>query len=201
MIIHFAKVEGDRVTGFFEGDDEGPLDVDFPYRPVSETVDSFPVAPTPSSELRIGADGALFWEDTVSLSEHKSAAVNKTYKDVDLVYDDAIGSREKEYTDAEAEARRFAAAGYTGPVNSDVSAYAQYNPTGQQQTNQWAADQIISRADAFAMAKRLMRSTRFACQAQMQASTTAEQLAAAVAIWVDFISTLRSQLGLPPGGI
>jgi hypothetical protein len=132
----------------------------------------------------------------VDLPALKAAAIAKTYPDVDAVYDAAVGSRTEEYKDAEADARAFAAAGYTGGVSEYVSDYALHNPTLLVQTNQWAADQIIARADAFAAAKLLMRSTRFARQADMRAATTQAGLNAAVAAWGSFISSTRSALGL-----
>jgi len=124
------------------------------------------------------------------------AAISRTYADVDRVYADAVGNRTEEYKDAEADARAFAAAGYTGTPSDYVHDYALHNPTGSAQTDQWAADQIIARADAFAQAKLAMRSTRFASQAAIRAAATPDDLNAAVATWNGFIASLRTQLGL-----
>lgn len=125
-----------------------------------------------------------------------TAAIAKTYIDVDRVYKDAIGRRATEYQEAEDAARAFAAAGYTGEVSEYVSDYAAHNVTGEAQTNQWAADQIIARADAFRTAQAAMRSQRFQRQSDMRAASTPEALAAAVAAWDGFIAALRGQLGL-----
>lgn len=125
-----------------------------------------------------------------------NAAVNQTYRDVDSVYDAAIGKREPEYRDAETAARAYVVAGYAGEVDQDVSDFAINNPTGQVQTNAWAADQIIARADAFRTAQKAMRSMRFASQAEMRAAETVEQLAVAATVWDGFIASTRTQLGL-----
>lgn len=125
-----------------------------------------------------------------------AAAIAKTYLDVDAVYDDAIGRRGTEYAEAEADARTFIAPGYTGVASAYVSDFALNNPTGVQQTDTWAANQIIARADAFRNAQLSMRSTRFARQKDMRAATTEAGLATAVGAWDGYIATLRVQLGL-----
>jgi hypothetical protein len=124
------------------------------------------------------------------------AAVAKTYADVDSVVRDAVGLRFEEYKDAEIDARAFAASGYAGDAPESVACHARSNPTGVAQTDQWAADQIIARADAFAAAKLSMRSNRMDRQADMRAATTASELASAGAAWDSFIATTRAQLGL-----
>lgn len=132
----------------------------------------------------------------VDLAALREAAIAKTYLDVDKVTFDAVGNRVEEYKVAESAARAFRDVGYVGEVDISVSAYAQHNPTGEQQTNQWAADQIIERADAFRAAQDALRVQRFASQAAMRAATTAEELAAAVAAWNEFIVQIRADLGL-----
>jgi hypothetical protein len=134
--------------------------------------------------------------EAASLQADIEAAVRRCYPDVDAVTRDAVGERTEEYRDAEAAARAFVAAGYEGEVDGDVSSYAQHNPTGAAQTNAWAADGIIARADAFKVAKKTMRSQRFASQAAMRAAATPAQLASAIANWDAFIADTRATLGL-----
>jgi hypothetical protein len=134
--------------------------------------------------------------EAAALKTDIEAAVAQCYVDVDAVTKDAVGARTEEYREAEEAARTFATAGYQGDVALSVSSYAQYNPTRQAQTNQWAADQIIAKADAYREAQVQMRARRFECQTGMRASTTREQLAAAVANWRNFIAGIRSALGL-----
>lgn len=126
------------------------------------------------------------------------AAVDKTYLDVDGVYTDAVGQRTTEYKDAEMAARAFVEAGYpNGDVSTYISQFAQQNPTLQVQTNRWAADQIIARADAFAAAQLSMRNQRFKSQAAMRSANDVQELDAATSAWNEFIAALRGQLGLP----
>lgn len=203
MMRSYALVQGlqgTRVLGFFEDVAEGPITIEAPYQATAEPVLNYPVADSPTKELHIDAAGALYWVETATLAELKAAAIAKTYRDVDAIYDDAIGRRATEYKEAEEAARAFASAGFTGSVSVYVSSFAQYNPTGSVQTNQWSAEQIIARADAFLLAQSAMRTMRFARQAQMQAAEDLAALAAAVAAWGGFILNLRSQLGLSTGG-
>lgn len=154
-----------------------------------------PAAPT--RRLKWNA-GSPVWVETTTLSDLITTAVAKCYPDIDAVYADAVGNRTEEYKDAESDARAYKATGYTGTVSDYVHDFAVDNPTGQVQTDQWAADQIIARADAFASAKLSMRSQRFASQAAMRAATTADDLNTVVAAWNNFIATTRQNLGLPP---
>jgi len=136
------------------------------------------------------------WEPP-ALAGLQEAAIAKTYTDVDAVYDIAIGRRAVEYQLAEAAARDYLVAMPAPAVVSEyITAHAKNNPTGLQQTNEWAARQIIERADAFRWAALQMRSVRFARQADMRAAATIEELAAAVAKWEEFLTWLRSTLDL-----
>lgn len=136
------------------------------------------------------------WEPP-ALVDLQAAAIAKTYPDVDAVYDAAVGRRVTEYARAEAAAREYMAADVKPTVVSDyIAGHAANNPTGEQQTNEWAARQIIERADAFRWAELQMRNVRFARQAEMRAATSLEELAAAMAEWEEFLTWLRSILGL-----
>ncbi|MFC5551752.1 hypothetical protein [Massilia aerilata] len=149
-----------------------------------------------ANEAREGIELAPAAVSIVDLDALKSEAISSTYSDVDAVTAAAVGNRVEEYRDAEVTARVFAAAGYEGEVDVVVSSYAQYNPTGEAQTNQWAADQIIARADAFRSAQKAMRAQRFASQAAMRAAETPGALAAAAEAWNDFIAGVRAALGV-----
>lgn len=159
-------------------------------------------APRPylSYEIRRIGD-ALVWDDSRPLAEIQTDAVNQTYKDVDYVYGVAVGNRATIYKIAESDARAYKAAGYTGPVSESIAGYARKNvATLVPQSNQWAADQIIARADAFQYAEMLMRNTMFASQVDMRLATTSAQLITAVTAWNGFISGVLAQLGLPQKG-
>ena len=139
-------------------------------------------------------EGVVVWVDTQVLADAIDAAVAKCYPDIDAVYADAIGNRAVEYTDAETDARAFIAG---GAVTENVSSFAVSNPTGQPQTNQWAAEQIIARADAFKTAQVAMRTQRFDTQSAIRACASLATLAQVVYLWDQFITNLRTQLGLP----
>lgn len=153
--------------------------------------------PTPTSKHYF-TDGAPVWVEMATLADLISAAVAKCYTDIDKVVEDAVGGRTKEYERTESDARAFAAGGYVDPAPRSVSKFAQYNPTMQVQTNQWAADQIIGRADALITAQDDMRDQRFVSQYAMRAAATDADLDTAVTTWNDFIATTRQNLGLPP---
>jgi hypothetical protein len=149
-----------------------------------------------ANEARDGVEPIPVLPRVVNLEALKTAAISSTYGDVDAVTAAAVGNRVEEYRDAESAARAFVEAGYVGDVDEYVTSYARYNPTGLQQTNAWAADQIIARADAFRVAQRGMRTQRFASQAAMRQAETPEALAAAVKAWGHFIVGMRTALGV-----
>ena len=185
-----------RVVGF--GDCDSPPDVapGQVAHVMVEPVGQWPEAPTPTQVLYI-ANGELYWVETAPLDDAKAAAIAKTYPDVDAIYDVAVGRRVTEYARAEEAARVYLAAAVAPAVVSDyITGHATNNPTGQQQSNEWAARQIIERADAFRWAELQMRNVRFARQADMRAAGTPEELAQAVAEWEGFLSWLRLTLDL-----
>lgn len=140
--------------------------------------------------------GAIAADNSQALDDLKANAIAKTYRDVKKAHRDAAGDLTTEYLDAEKVARSFAAGGYAGEAEEEVHSYALDNPTGQVQTDQWAAEQIIARADAFRVAQKAMRTARFKRQSEMRTAETANDLNAVVAAWDGFIAGLRAQLGL-----
>ncbi len=151
--------------------------------------------PDPHSSLFI-QDGVCFWKDPRTLEDVLALALEKPYADIDAIVRDAVGGRTKEYEKAEAEARAFAASGYAEPAPRSVAKFAAKNPTMQPQSNTWAAQQVIGRANALAAAQDDMRDQRFESQWNMRAATTLAELDVAVATWNTFIAQLRAQLGL-----
>jgi len=142
-------------------------------------------------------DGAPEWRETLPLAERVASCVAQTYLDVDAVYETAIGNRTAEYTSAEEAAIAFLAADPKPIIASDyITGHALNNPTGQVQSEAWAAQQIIERADAFRWAALQMRNVRFAHQSSMREAATHEELDATVASWNEFITWLRGVLGL-----
>lgn len=119
-----------------------------------------------------------------------SDAIAKTYSDVDAIYAMAIGNRAEEYKQAEADARAYAAAGYTGTPTAYVSGWA----AAKGLTSQQSADAIIARADALVAAKLSLRNQRFTSQAAMSAATTRAELDTAVAAWNAFVAATKVAL-------
>jgi hypothetical protein len=152
--------------------------------------------PSPTARARWLDTPEPVWVETATLDDLKAAAITKTYADVDKVHFDAVGNRATEYQDAERAARAFAADSFQGEADDDVHSYALDNTTGEVQTDQWAAESIIARADAFRAAQKAMRNARFKRQSEMRAAATPEELMAVAAAWDGFIAGLRAQLGL-----
>lgn len=126
----------------------------------------------------------------ITLSQKITNAIAKTYADVDAVYALAVGNREPEYRDAEAEARAYQAAGYTGTVSPYISGWASsQTPT---LTNQQAADAIIAKADALAAAKIALRNTRFSTQAALRGAQTQAELDTIMAGWDAFVASVKA---------
>lgn len=147
---------------------------------------------TPTAKLRWDGAGAV-WVEEGKMQLLIDAAVARCYTDIDAVYAAAIGNRQAEYTDAEADARAFVAG---AEATENVAGFARANPTGIEQSNLWSAEQIIARADAFRAAQVAMRTQRFDSQAAMRACLTPAALAHVVYLWDEFITTLRQQLGI-----
>jgi hypothetical protein len=126
----------------------------------------------------------------IKLEENRKAAIEKTYTDVDGIYALAVGNRAEEYKQAEADARAFKSAGYSGTPSEYISGWA----TVKGLTNQQSADAIIARADALATTKLSMRNQRFTSQAAMLAAKTQAKLDTAIAEWDTFIVTIKAAL-------
>lgn len=127
----------------------------------------------------------------------QAAAIAKTVSDFDNVVRDAIGNRLNIYLECEKAAREYVAAGYTGDVSQLVSAYAMCNPTKQVQTNQWAADAIIARADFLRSKEQALHIQRLASQSEMRHAVYKSHLEAAVNTWNAYVTQMRADLGLP----
>ena len=178
---------------------EGPLDASpvFPdgYELIPYQGPITLVGPTNTAVLRWNVT-APAWIEEGDLPAMIAAAIEQTYADNDAVTRAAVGDRVNEYAVAAADARAYAAAGYTGPVDRSVCSYAQDNGTNVAQTNEWAARAIIARADAFDWAQDEMRAKRFNFQRAMRNCSTPAELAYVLLLWDQFIAGLRAQLGL-----
>jgi hypothetical protein len=192
-------VEGQ--SGEFSLDDMGlpvPPPPTLPGYAAHPLTQPLPWASRPSDAYQLKWNGGeSVWVEVVPLVDMQASAIAQTYVDVDAVYAAAVGNRTPEYTEAEAAARAYLAVDPKPAVVSEfITDHAQDNPTGDVQTNDWAAQQIVEKADVLKWAVRQMRKVRFARQADMRAAATPQELAVAVQAWNDFITWLRSTLRL-----
>jgi hypothetical protein len=151
--------------------------------------------PQPSVDY-VWDDVSKRWTYSEPLSVKRNVALSKCYADIDAVVKDAVGERAEEYKEALADAQAFTDSGYTEPAPESVAKFAQKNPTMQVQTNAWAAQQVIGRANALSDARKRMRDQRFDSQYDMRSASTSDELDNAVAAWDAFILSIRTQLGL-----
>jgi len=126
----------------------------------------------------------------IQLADDRNAAILKTYGDVDYIYTLAVGMRGEEYRTAEADARAYKAAGYTGTPSAYITGWA----AAKGLTNVQSADAIIARADALAAAKIALRNQRFTSQSAMQAASTSATLKVATDAWDIFIANIKASL-------
>lgn len=127
------------------------------------------------------------------VEDQKKNLITRIDADADAIYASALGNRETEYKQAEAEASAFRAAGYLGQVPEYVQAWASVKGASAQ----WAADNILSTATAWRAAQAQIRTNRLACKEAARAATTAEELAPVVAQWDAFVVAITTQLRTP----
>lgn len=111
--------------------------------------------------------------------------------DVDAIYASAVGNRATEYQKAEEQARAFRATGYEGNVPKAVASWA--NATGN--SARWAADDIITTADAWHTAEDTIRDVRLMCKQRARNAQTEEALEMVRIQWTAFLAQIRAQLG------
>ena len=131
--------------------------------------------------------------DQPEFSVVKSTFIVRIDADADTIYASALGNRETEYKQAEAEASAFRDAGYSGQVPEYVQAWA----SAKGASAQWAADSILATATAWRATQAQIRTNRLACKEAARAATTAEELAPVVAQWDAFVVAITAQLRTP----
>lgn len=150
-----------------------------------------------TQELRYTENAGLRWEETLPFDQLLSAAIDQTYADIDSIYLRAVGARTVEYQEAEAAARAYLAADVKpSPASIFITSHALSNPTKQVQSEEWACQRIIERADAFKWAVSNMRDARAHHQGQMRAAETIDTLETAKGNWRDYIVWMCGVLGI-----
>jgi hypothetical protein len=120
--------------------------------------------------------------------------------DVDAVYQAVIGSRGFEYLDAEKAAISFKAAGYTGPVPSEVQSWANAKQVSAPWIAlgitevQWAADDILTTATAWRSAQDMLRAQRLSWKEAARLTLDGPSIKTVQANWAAFLARIRIQL-------
>lgn len=123
---------------------------------------------------------------------NKSVFIQSIDNDCDSIINAVIGRRETEYITAEAQARAYVAAGYTGTVPDYVQNWA----TVKKQTAQWAADDIVNTSNMWRSSQETARFNRLQHKEDARNAATQTDLDAVITSWNTFVSTLKSNLGL-----
>lgn len=127
-----------------------------------------------------------------TLAQLKAAAILKIDADADKIYGDVVGNKGEEYRSAEADAKTFAAAGFTGTVPPGVQSWA----TAKAWTATQAANDILTQATAWRTAQNAVRANRLGKKEAVRAAVDAAALNTVMAQWAGFVNGLRGQLGV-----
>lgn len=130
-----------------------------------------------------------------TLAELRVAAVKKIDNDTDALIGAVIGNRASEYELAEAQAKAYAAAGYTGAAPDCVASWAAAK-VAQGWTAQQAADDILATAAAWRTAQASIRAHRLLRKEQARLAEDAAGVDAALAQWAGFLTVIKGQLGV-----
>lgn len=128
----------------------------------------------------------------VDLAALIKAATTKIDADADKIYGDVVGNKGEEYRSAEADAKAFIAALYTGTAGGGVTSWA----TAKGWTNTQAADDIITQATAWRGAQAAIRANRLVRKEAVKAAVDLTALNTAMAQWAGFAAAIRGQLGV-----
>jgi hypothetical protein len=129
---------------------------------------------------------------TAKLQVARTAALIKIDADADKIYGDVVGNKSEEYRSAEADAKAFIAANYTGTAGSGVTSWA----TAKGWTTTQAANDIIAQATAWRGAQALIRAQRLGKKEAVKAAGDLAVLNTAMAQWTGFVTAIRGQLGV-----
>lgn len=145
----------------------------------------------------VAVDGTLAGFDLATPEPDAFAARKAVFyaqadKDCDDIYFAVMGFRDIEYINAEAEAKAYASAGYTGTVPPLIAAYA----AGASISAQQAADYTIALASAWRPDMQVIRQQRTAAKTAATAAAFDADLDTVIAEWSGFVAAMRGQLGI-----
>jgi hypothetical protein len=138
--------------------------------------------------------GDPVWLETAPLADLRAALMTQADTEADAIIGERIGRKEKEYTDAYADAAAYRDAGFAGTVPDTVADYAEVKGW----TPEDAAQDVLNTGDAWLTASRLIRKNRLACKEAARTAATPADIAAARSAWAGFRAAIRTELGLPP---
>lgn len=127
-----------------------------------------------------------------SLNSIKSQSLLRIDRDNDNIVDIVIGRRDTEYLQAEKQAREYVSAGYAG----DTYPYVQSWADAKEESEKWAADNIIETAASWRALQADMRSKRLKAKEDIRSSTTTDQVDSIVSQWSAYIDIIKKQLGV-----
>jgi hypothetical protein len=127
-----------------------------------------------------------------TLAEQIAAAVRQIDADADRIYGDVLGNRGEEYKAAEADAKAFKTAGYSGAAPVGVASWVAASGMSAQS----AADDILVTAEAWRDAMGQIRTQRLWHKEQARRAVDRTALDLALAQWSGFVAAMRIGLGL-----
>lgn len=126
---------------------------------------------------------------STNLASARAALIRQIDADTDAIYRAVQGDRAMEYLQAEADAKVYKAAGYTGTVPDSVASWA----SAKAQTATWATDDILATATGWRQAQSSIRATRLTCKEQARTATNVAPIAAQ---WIGFVAAIKTALGV-----
>lgn len=124
------------------------------------------------------------------LQDKKSQSLKFIDESSDELITAAIGRRDTEYLQAEKQAQEFIAAGYKGNTYPYVSSWA----IAKNETDEWAADNIIETAAAWREVQSDLRAKRLMHKENVRNSLTIKEIDTVMGSWKMYINTLKQSV-------
>ena len=124
------------------------------------------------------------------LQDKKSQSLKFIDESSDDVITAVIGRRDTEYLQAEKQAQEFIDAGYTGNTHPYVSSWA----IAKNETDEWAADNIIETATAWREVQSDLRAKRLLHKENVRNSATQQDIDTVMGSWKMYINTLKQSV-------
>lgn len=128
--------------------------------------------------------------NTKQLQDKKSQSLKFIDESSDDVITSVIGRRDTEYLQAEKQAQEFIDAGYTGNTHPYVSSWA----IAKNESDEWAADNIIETAIAWREVQSDLRAKRLLHKENVRNSAILKDIDTIMASWQLYIKTLKQSL-------